>query len=38
MKAPKKKIDTIIEIKKFGELNPIIAKVGQSGAIIRNNI
>jgi hypothetical protein len=37
-KDTKKKMDTIIEVIKLGELIPIIPKIGQSGATIRNII
>ena len=33
-KYPKKKIDIIIEVRKLGELIPIIPKIGQRGATI----
>ena len=32
----KKKIDNINDVRKLGELMPIIPKIGQSGAIMRN--
>ncbi|KKN09523.1 hypothetical protein LCGC14_1045720 [marine sediment metagenome] len=38
IKLTKKKIETIIETVKFGLLNPIIPKIGDSGARIKKPI
>lgn len=38
MKAPKKKIDAMLDTIKFGELMPITPKIGQRGAKIINTM